>query len=72
MPDPEIVDRILQTCSLRFRNLVCPNKGKIANIAAAKLQVEDADWSVIECSLLPNGQVNCGMTCLLRGFEEEE
>jgi hypothetical protein len=71
MPDPEILDRILQTCSFRFRNLVCPNKEKIANIAAAKLQMEDADWSVIECSLQPNGEVKCGMTCLLRDFDEE-
>jgi hypothetical protein len=39
MPDPEIFDRILQTCSFRFRNIVCPNKEKFANIAAAKLQI---------------------------------
>jgi arsenate reductase-like glutaredoxin family protein len=71
MPDREILDRILQTCSFRFRNIVCPNKEKFANIAAAKLQIEDADWSVIECSLQPNGQVKCGMTCLLRDFGEE-
>jgi hypothetical protein len=71
MTDPEILDRILQTCSFRFRNLVCPNKEKIANITAAKLQIEDADWSVIECSLQPSGQVKCAMTCLLRDFEEE-
>jgi len=72
MTDPEILDRILQTCSFRFRNLICPNKERIANIAAAKLQIEDGDWSVVECSLQPSGEVKCGMTCLLRGFEEEE
>jgi hypothetical protein len=71
MSDPEILDRILQTCSYRFRDVVCPNREKIATIAAAKLQVEDADWTVIECSLEPNGQVKCGMTCLLHDFEEE-
>jgi hypothetical protein len=30
MSDPEILDRILQTCSYRFRNVVCPNKDKVA------------------------------------------
>ncbi len=71
MPDPEILDRILATCSFRFRNLVCPNKEKVANIAAAKLQIEGADWSVIECSLQPNGKVKCAMTCLRHDFDKE-
>jgi hypothetical protein len=35
MSDPELIDRILQTCSYRFRNVMCPNKDKIAKIAAA-------------------------------------
>ena len=73
MSDPEILDRILQACSYRFRNLECPNKEKIASIAAAKFQtMEDADWTVIECSLQPNGEVKCGMTCLLHEFDSEE
>jgi hypothetical protein len=66
MSDPEILDRILQACSYRFRDVVCPNKDKVAKIAAAKLQMDDADWSVMECSLQPDGEVNCAMTCLLR------
>ena len=69
MSDPEILDRILQTCSYRFRDVMCPNKDKIAKIAAAKLQVEDADWSVVECSLEPSGEVKCAMSCLLRDPE---
>ena len=71
MTDPEILERILQACSYRFRNIVCPNREKIANIVVAKFQAEEADWSVIECSLEPNGQVKCGMTCLLKSFEKE-
>jgi hypothetical protein len=66
MSDPEILDRILQACSYRFRDVVCPNKDKVAKIAAAKLQMDDADWSVVECSLQPDGEVNCAMTCLWR------
>jgi hypothetical protein len=69
MFDPEVVDRILENCSFRFRDVLCPNKNKVASITAAKVQMEDADWSVVECSLLPNGEVQCAMTCLLAGFE---
>lgn len=69
MPDPELLDRILENCSFRFRNVVCPNKDKVASITAAKFQGEDADWSVVECSLLPNGEIKCAMTCLLRDPE---
>lgn len=69
MSDPEVLDRILENCSFRFRDVVCPNKNKIASITAAKFHGDDADWSVIECSLLPNGQVKCAMTCPLREFD---
>lgn len=69
MSDPEVLDRILENCSFRFRDVVCPNKNKIASVTAAKFHGDDADWSVIECSLLPNGQVKCAMTCPLREFE---
>jgi len=71
MMDPEILDRILQACSYRFRNIVCPNREKIANMVAAKFQAEDADWSVIDCSLEPSGEVKCAMSCLLHDFEKE-
>jgi hypothetical protein len=69
MSDPEILDRILQTCSYRFRDVMCPNKDKVAKLAAAKLQVDDADWSVVEYSLQPDGEVKCAMSCLLRDPE---
>jgi hypothetical protein len=69
MNDPEILDRILENCSFRFRNVICPNKNEVAHIAAVRLQGEDADWSVTECSLLPNGEVNCAMSCLRRKLE---
>jgi len=72
MTDPEILDRILENCSFRFRKVVCPNKDKIAFITAVKFQGEDADWSVEECSLLPNGEVKCAMSCLLRDFDPAE
>jgi hypothetical protein len=70
MSDPEVLDRILQTCSFRSRDVICPNKDKVASITAAKFHVEDEDWSVLECSLQPDGEVNCAMSCLLRGFDK--
>lgn len=72
MSDPEILDRILQNCSFRFRNVVCPNKDKIAQITAVKFQGEGAEWSVEECSLLPHGKVKCAMSCLRRNFDTAE
>ncbi|MGB7847482.1 MAG: hypothetical protein WBL63_17855 [Candidatus Acidiferrum sp.] len=69
MTDPEILDRILQGYCFRFRNVVCPNKGKMASITAVQIQGEDADWSVAECSLLPDDRVECAMTCLLRDYD---
>lgn len=69
MTDPEILDRILENCSFRFRNVRCPNKDKVASITAAKFHHDDADWSVVECSLLPNGEIKCAMSCLLRERE---
>jgi hypothetical protein len=69
MTDPEILDRILENCSFRFRNVQCPNKDKVASITAAKFLSDDEDWSVVECSLLPGGEVKCAMSCLLRDHE---
>ena len=69
MSDPEVLDRILENFGFRFRNVVCPDRDKVASIAAARLHMDDADWSVI---VLPSGEVKCGMTCLLREFEREK
>jgi len=69
MSDPEVLDRILETCSYKFRTVVCPNQDKIAQITAAKFHVEDEDWSVLECSLQPDGEVDCAMSCLLRNLD---
>ena len=71
MSDPEILDRILENCSFRFRNVLCPHKDKVASITAAKFHGDDTDWSVVECSLLPNGEISCAMTCLPHNFDPE-
>jgi hypothetical protein len=71
MADQELIDRIMQSCTFRFRDVVCPSKEKVAKIAAARMQLEDSEWSVVECSLQPDGEVNCAMSCLLREIEPE-
>jgi hypothetical protein len=72
MTDPEIFDRILQSCSFRFRSVVCPNRDKLAYITAVKFQADEEEWTVEECSLLPNGKVNCAMSCLLGNVDPTE
>lgn len=69
MSDPELIDRIMLTCSFRFRSVMCPNKEKVAKIAAARMQMDEAEWSVVECSLQPDGEVRCAMNCLLKEMD---
>lgn len=67
MADAETLDRILQTCNYRFRTVQCPQKEQCAEITAAKWQVSNENWTqwtVVDCSLLPAGEVWCDMKCL--------
>jgi len=67
MSDPEVLDRILQTCDYRFRTVQCPHEKVPADITVAKWQVSDlhwTPWTIVDCSLLPAGEVWCHMSCL--------
>jgi hypothetical protein len=67
MSDPEVLDRVLQNCDYRFRTVHCPHEKKAADITAAKWQISDQQWTgwtIIDCSLLPAGEVWCHMSCL--------
>lgn len=67
MNDPETLDRILQTCDYRFRAIPCPHQKKLAEITAAKWQISDdrwTPWTIVDCSLLPAGEIWCDMKCL--------
>ncbi|HYL84404.1 MAG TPA: hypothetical protein VE263_09225 [Candidatus Angelobacter sp.] len=67
MSDPEVLDRILQTCDYRFRTLQCPQHKKPADVAAAKWLISGdrwTSWTVIDCSLLPAGEIWCKTECL--------
>ncbi len=67
MPNPEIVDRVLRTCEYRCRTIECPHKKKLADVIAVKWQISDdhwTQWTIVDCSLLPAGEVWCDMDCL--------
>lgn len=67
MSEPEVLDRILQTCDYRFRTVQCPQEKLPAEITAAKWQISDqhwTSWTIVDCSLLPAGEVWCHMRCL--------
>lgn len=67
MAAPRKLDRILESCNYRLRMVQCPQKEKPAEITAAKWQVSNENWTkwtVVDCSLLPAGEVWCPMTCL--------
>lgn len=67
MPNPEILDRILRACDYRYRTIQCPEQKKPAEITAAKWQISDdhwTGWTIVDCSLLPAGEVWCEMKCL--------
>lgn len=67
MSDPEILARALRNCDYRFRKVDCPHKETLADITAAKWQISDnkwTRWTVVDCPLLPAGEIWCDMTCL--------
>jgi hypothetical protein len=67
MSEPEILDRLLQTCEYRFRTVLCPHKNKPADITTAKWQISNDQWTpwkVLDCPLLPAGEMWCDMACL--------
>jgi len=67
MSNSEIFDRLLQNCEYRSRTVRCPRKQELAAITAAKWQVGDdhwTPWTIVDCPLLPAGEIWCDMTCL--------
>ncbi len=67
MSDPEILERSLRSCDYRCRKVHCPYKKAAANITAAKWQTGEnrwTQWKIVDCPLLPAGEVWCDMTCL--------
>jgi hypothetical protein len=67
MSDPEIFERCLRSCDYRCRRVHCPDKDTAADITAAKWSIGNnqwTQWKIVDCPLLPAGEVWCDMTCL--------
>jgi len=67
MPDPGISNRCLRSCDYRRCKVHCPHKESAADIIAAKWQLADnqwTQWKIVDCPLLPAGEVWCDMVCL--------
>jgi hypothetical protein len=68
MPRPETLSRVLQNCDYRFRTVQCPHQKESAEVTAIKWQISDdqwTPWTIVDCSLLPAGEIWCGKKCLL-------
>jgi hypothetical protein len=67
MSDANFVERVLQTCSYRCQTVTCPHQRNSTHIIAARWQTSDAhwrSWTVVDCPLLPAGEIGCDMSCL--------
>lgn len=67
MSRSDIVNRVLQNCDYRFRTVQCPHQNKSAEITVAKWHISDdhwTAWTIVDCSLLPAGEIWCGKKCL--------
>jgi hypothetical protein len=67
MSDAKILELAARSCDYRLRNVHCPHKEIRAGITAAKWQIADnkwTRWTVVDCPLLPAGEIWCDMTCL--------
>jgi hypothetical protein len=67
MFNPSTSKSLLESCIYRDGMVYCPDKKLAASILAAKWQMTDGQWTpwtVIDCPLLPAGQMDCDMSCL--------
>jgi len=62
MSNPSTIKSALESCTYRNGTVHCPNKKLLASLLVAKWQMTDGEWThwtVIDCPLLPAGQVDC-------------
>ena len=67
MCDPASVPWLIGSCINREVTVDCPASKTEARITAARWKTHDGHytpWTVVDCSLLPAGQVHCHMACL--------
>ena len=67
MCDPASVPWLIGSCHDREITVDCPASKSKANITAARWKTHEGrytPWTVVDCSLLPAGQICCHMACL--------
>jgi hypothetical protein len=67
MCDPASVPWLIGSCINREFTVECPACKTRANVTAARWKThggQDTPWTVVDCSLLPAGQMCCHMACL--------
>jgi hypothetical protein len=67
MYDPTEFHSIMDSCVERTLSVDCPVRAVKANITIARWKMTDGEltpWTVVDCSLLPAGQVSCHVACL--------
>ena len=67
MYDPTLFHSPMDSCNERELTVECPVRRTQANITIAQWKYSDGQftpWCVVDCSLLPAGQVSCYMGCL--------
>lgn len=67
MSDAKLGERLLRTCDYEFPTVLCPHKKTLADVTVARWQIANDNWTawtVIDCSLLPAGEVWCDKSCL--------
>ena len=73
MYDPTSFHSPIEFCSERELTVDCPVRKQEASITIARWKTREGEftpWNVVDCSLLPAGQVSCYMGCLA-DMEEE-
>ena len=74
MYDADVGERLLRTCDYHLPTVLCPREKRLAEITAVRWQVWNNHWTplrVVDCNLLPAGEIWCDQSCL-RYLEEHQ
>jgi hypothetical protein len=74
MPDLDVSNKKLDGCGYKMTNVFCPTYWKLTKVTAAKWDRGESRvrlWDIVDCPLLPAGEVWCDRRCLDQ-IEEED
>jgi hypothetical protein len=75
MFDPKLADPHPESAKTYLQKVFCGKYNREADIVVANWPFSEegwSDWRVIDCSILPPGEVNCGMDCLSQARTKDE